>query len=75
MNAALLSALGCGPSGSEGAEALKARRLPHPRLLRVLTPVTGFTPSARRHSLSCCALSTSALVKSAWRLGAGGSLR
>ena len=40
-------------------------RPPHPRLLRVLTEVTGFTPSAVLHRRSCCSLSNSASVKSA----------
>ncbi len=34
----------------EGSRTLKRRREPQPRLSRVDTPVTGFVPSAYRHS-------------------------
>lgn len=38
------------PSGLLGEDALKRRLLPQLRLLRVDSPVTGFTPSATLHS-------------------------
>ena len=35
-----------GPSGLEGVLLLNLRMLPHPKLLRVLTPVVGLVPLA-----------------------------